>query len=181
LEKKFKVVVNKMDITDINQIEDIRHLQLIRDKIWKNQASIMVGAGFSRNADKIRPDVENFPLFNDLAQKMYKQIYPNENLKNNIKLDPLKVATQFEVAFSKVALFEFLEKSIPDMDYKPNEIYELLLSLPWNDIFTTNYDTLLERAASSIYQRKYNFVYSMADLPSAYPAKNYKIAWKFSK
>ena len=39
-----------------------------------------------------------------------------------------------------------------------------MLELPWKDIFTTNYDTLLERAAEKVTKRRYNVVVSQNDL-----------------
>ena len=33
-----------------------------------------------------------------------------------------------------------------DEAYQPGKVHDLLMSLPWTDVFTTNYDTLLERA-----------------------------------
>ena len=36
--------------------------------------------------------------------------------------------------------------------------------LPWRDVFTTNYDTLLERAADKVSKRRYNVVVNQEDL-----------------
>jgi len=42
-----------------------------------------------------------------------------------------------------------------------------LLELPWSDIFTTNYDTLLERAARGLLNRKYNVVRTAEEVPGS--------------
>ena len=47
----------------------------------------------------------------------------------------------------------------------PGRAHELLLSLPWSDVFTTNYDTLLERAGKSIFGRKYDLICCCEDIP----------------
>jgi hypothetical protein len=50
----------------MNTIPDIPHIFRIRDKSWCDRkygkAAVMVGVGFSMNADKISSDVPNFPL-----------------------------------------------------------------------------------------------------------------------
>ena len=38
------------------------------------------------------------------------------------------------------------------------------MELPWRDVFTTNYDTLLERAADKVSKRRYNVVVNQEDL-----------------
>jgi len=53
-------------------------------------------------------------------------------------------------------------QNIPDDDYKPSDLYKTLLNLPWSDVFTTNYDTLLERTNSL---RKYNVIRTTDDIP----------------
>ena len=54
--------------------------------------------------------------------------------------------------------------AIPDAAFRPSDLHRLLLNLPWADVFTTNYDTLLERAAPAIFGRKYEVVNNAADL-----------------
>ena len=52
-----------------------------------------------------------------------------------------------------------LKEAIPDEDYGPSEVYTKLMELPWRDVFTTNYDTLLERAADKVSKRRYNVAF----------------------
>ena len=40
-----------------------------------------------------------------------------------------------------------------------------MLKLPWRDVFTTNWDTLLERASSDALEHPYRVVQSMKQLP----------------
>lgn len=53
----------------------------------------------------------------------------------------------------------------------------------WNgkkvDVFTTNYDTLLERAAKQIIDKKYDVVYSCNDLPYSEPPRIIKLHGSF--
>ena len=55
-------------------------------------------------------------------------------------------------------------QQIRDDDFIPGEVHSRLLTLPWHDIFTTNWDTLLERSNSSI-DSPYGFVQSEIQLP----------------
>ena len=38
------------------------------------------------------------------------------------------------------------------------------MNLSWRDVFTTNYDTLLERTADMVTDRRYNVVLNQEDL-----------------
>ena len=51
-----------------------------------------------------------------------------------------------------------------DENYLPSSLHKNLLRLPWTDIFTTNYDTLLERAYQYITEYKYHIVVNQKDL-----------------
>ncbi|WP_143340563.1 SIR2 family NAD-dependent protein deacylase, partial [Cronobacter sakazakii] len=56
---------------------------------------------------------------------------------------------------------------VPDKEYEPSKLHVSLLSLPWIDVFTTNYDTLLERASVNVDSRKYDIVLNKNDLMNA--------------
>ena len=61
-------------------------------------------------------------------------------------------------------LEKILKQAVPDEDFVPSRLYKKLMELPWCDIFTTNYDTLLERTADQITNRRYNVVVCQEDL-----------------
>lgn len=137
-------------------------------------ASLMVGAGFSKNANSIGLKKNTPPDWKQLSFKMYDDLYPSE--KDNIQRrseecsgkNVLTLAQKYEVTFDRQALNSLIERSIADRDYIPSELHKNLLELNWNDIFTTNYDTLLERATEQIAARKnYKIVYSQDDLPGS--------------
>lgn len=56
----------------------------------------------------------------------------------------LKLAEEYKVAFGRNKLDKFDDKFIP------GELHVKLLDLNWNDVFTTNYDTLLDRSIDNI-------------------------------
>ena len=61
-------------------------------------------------------------------------------------------------------LEKILKQAVPDEDFVPSRLYKKLMELPWCDVFTTNYDTLLERTADQITNRRYNVVVCQEDL-----------------
>ena len=53
-------------------------------------------------------------------------------------------------------------------------MHDLLLQLPWRDVFTTNYDTLLE--GTEVTERAYQPVTTVEDLTTAIPAAHRQAA-----
>ena len=137
----------------------------IADRLWNGHASIMVGAGFSKNAQKTDTSAKTFPTWNELGDIFYEKLHakkPSDNDK--AYLNVLKLADEVEVAFGKESLNNLIKRVIPDNEYIPSDLHVKMLSLPWKDIFTTNYDTLLERSADLIVDRRYEIVTNKHDL-----------------
>ncbi len=53
----------------------------------------------------------------------------------------------------RAKLEEIIKDAVPDLDYAPSNLYVDLMQLPWVDVFTTNYDTLLERTLENVVNR----------------------------
>ena len=68
------------------------------------------------------------------------------------------------MAIGRPALNQLLKRTIPDDYYAPSTLHVRLLELPWSDVFTTNYDTLLERASHEVTRQQYNLVVKQNDL-----------------
>lgn len=137
-------------------------------------ASLMIGAGFSKNADCIGDRKSTPPDWKQLSEIMYEELYPFEKNNNERRWQEcsgknvLTLAQKYEVSFDRQSLNALIERSIADKNYVPSEIHRNLLELNWNDIFTTNYDTLLERAIEQVASRKnYKIVYCQDDLPGS--------------
>jgi NAD-dependent SIR2 family protein deacetylase len=109
-----------------------------------DQASVMVGAGFSSNAD-YEEGVASIPTWNGLGDKFYEKLY-GELPKDKTYLDVLKLAEEVESNYNRQELERMIGEAIPYEKLRPSELHYKLLQLPWMDIFTTNYDTLLEEA-----------------------------------
>ena len=125
----------------------------------KSRATVMVGAGLSRQAEPLSTTVNALPLWSDLARRIQHELGLKES-----SADPLALAQQFENRFGRVALDDLIIDAVPDDGHAPGEIHRQLLELPWTDVFTTNYDTLLERAAIGVFERRYETIYTPPDL-----------------
>lgn len=137
------------------------YLDDIADKLWSqpSHATIMVGAGFSKNASS------DFPDWNDLGDVFYEKLYSEPpTLKNTRYANVLKLADGVEAAFDRATLNKILKKEVPDISVEPSSLHKDLLLLPWADVFTTNYDTLLERAANLVSSRRYDIVVNTEEL-----------------
>ena len=78
---------------------------------------------------------------------------------------PLRLMSEYEAAFTRPTLDDLLINTIPDNAYRPGDLHRMLLALPWTDVFTTNYDTLLERTRPFVHNRKYDLVLHTSDIP----------------
>ncbi|WP_185015554.1 SIR2 family NAD-dependent protein deacylase [Salinisphaera orenii] len=85
---------------------------------------------------------------------------------SNAPNDPLRVAEEFRAGLGDAALTDFLRRRIRDEAFEPGTIHHELLALPWTDVLTTNYDTLLERASKDS-RRGYDHVLKESDLAHA--------------
>ena len=127
----------------------------------------MVGSGFSKNVLKIRPDAEDPPLWCDVVEKMFHKLYPQETDRTAAANNPLRIAQEYETTFGRGDLHRFIRQTVRDDDFKPGDIHKRLLRLPWHDIFTTNWDTLLEKTCDSVPERAYSIVRNMDEIPLA--------------
>jgi len=148
-------------------------------RLYGGHATVMIGAGFSKNAIKNDHTKDGFPSWFELGNAFYEKLYGNAPDKNNNYLNALKLAEEVEAAFGRPVLDQMLRALIPDNDHQPAEIHSKLLSLPWTDIFTTNYDTLLERASQTVLNQKYDLVINKSDLVYAEQPRIIKLHGSF--
>jgi hypothetical protein len=131
----------------------------------------MIGAGFSRLAVPVRSGIALMPLWKDLAERIWGELNPggqlSEEVKGRIHGQVPRLASQYEALHGRSALDTLLLRAIPDSDFRPDRHHEKLLRLPWSDLFTTNYDTLLERARYRVYSRRYDLVETAQDIALA--------------
>ena len=174
-----------MEFPDLNQF-----LQL-QKHLWQwpgSRASIMIGAGLSLNSQPLPGIRTSFPTWDALRRRMFDEIYPvqagataeeqREREQKFKSASVLRIASKYEASFERQRLKSFLLKEIPDLDHAPGQIHSLLLQLPWNDVFTTNYDTLLER--TDVPGRAYQPVTTVNDLTDASSPRIIKLHGSFS-
>ena len=123
----------------------------------------MVGSGFSKNATSPGSH-PGFPDWSRLGDRLYESLHGNPPEPNERYLQVPALAHQVEAAFGRPALDQMLRDFIPDLQHEPSPLHEALLDLPWSDVFTTNYDTLLERARRSVISQRYDVVLKPDDL-----------------
>jgi hypothetical protein len=159
---------------------DREYVEVIRRALWCRRefgrAAVMIGAGFSRNADPVRDSAQPLPLWPDLTRGLVERLgLPPPNTEERKAAlaraqetsRALRLAEEFEAAFGRHQLDEWLRGQIIDQDHQPGGLHLPLLRLPWADIFTTNYDTLLERTAPHIVERSYDIVRMPQDVAAA--------------
>jgi hypothetical protein len=143
----------------------------------------MVGAGFSLNSELIRSTARPPLLWGDLAAAMEAKVrgVRVEDLRaDRPRMSALRIASEFQHVFGRNALDEFLRDTLDDANLLPGALHRQLLALPWSDVFTTNYDRLLERACSSVVDRKYDVVFGHEDIPGTLKPRIVKLHGSFS-
>jgi hypothetical protein len=138
--------------------EILPYLNEIAERLQTGHASVMVGAGFSRNAD-FDGDVKSIPIWKDLSTSFFFKLYGKEHTDADREYNNIPKLTEYvEAKFERSILEELIIKAIPDEQLQPSILHEKLLTLPWVDVFTTNYDTLLERANNSVLGKNYRII-----------------------
>lgn len=164
----------------MNYNETITQLNHIKKKLHENNPlfgniSVLVGSGFSKNSTPIGTKTTQYPSWAELAEKIIINFYTDESKEEQdekLELckrpeDIMEILQEYVVNNSRKDLDNLIEKYIPDNEYEPNELYNKLLNLPFKDIFTTNYDTLLERAAKKLKYKSYKIITTEAQLLGA--------------
>ena len=155
--------------------QDQSHIDRVRDALWSrsgNGASVMVGSGFSKNAERVILNAKEMPTWQDLADHFYDALYPQRAASGGgthcrPAIDNVGIAQEYEAAFGRSGLHEALRRLVPNEAYRPGREHERLLELPWRDVYTTNWDTLLERAKDHVTERHYSTVTSKGGIPMA--------------
>ncbi|WP_406240124.1 hypothetical protein ACF3NX_14465 (plasmid) [Acetobacter orientalis] len=148
---------------------DEPHIKRIAAALWSREpagtAALLVGAGFSRNAIPKRPSAGIMPGWNDIYTTMVEQLYPGDSTSDIMGREGprewllkqigatsayLRVAEEFEAQFGRGALDKLILQYVPDQQFKPGNLHRMLVELPWADIMTTNWDTLIDALFSQM-------------------------------
>ncbi|MFD2828921.1 SIR2 family NAD-dependent protein deacylase [Corticicoccus populi] len=163
-----------------NKLTTYNHLKKIRDNLWpkigSSKVSIMVGAGFSLNARKLDESLDSMSTWSGIKERIEQELDVNKVSKN---LNVLEIAEEYVNEYGRANLDDLLKKCIPDEHYEPHDIHKKLLKLPWSEVYTTNYDTLLERTLPDIVDQRYSVVQDVKDIPSSTSPRIVKLHGSF--
>lgn len=154
----------KMELSKKFDPEILEYIKEIASKMKHNRASVMVGAGFSKNAEKITQTDKKFLDWNALGDVFFEKVNGHKPTSKDQYLNVLKLAEEVEAAYGRTVLNQLIRDSLPDDEYAPSDLHEKLLNLGWKDVFTTNYDTLLERTLERVTDRHYSLILNKEDL-----------------
>lgn len=167
-----------VDKTVYSYINDIA--QRLKEPRKYGDVSLMIGAGFSKNAQSKGGASIQPPNWSELAVKMYEELYPEpveeeekrewskQKIIKTSGKNVTKLAEEYIANFDRNKINNLIEQSVADEMFVPGELHKRLLKLRWADVFTTNYDTLLEQTADMIYrENNYEIIYSQNDLPGS--------------
>lgn len=151
----------------INDLPDYPAIKKLADALWRQDAkrhgaAIMIGAGFSRCSSKHVDGTKKLPLWKDFAKRLASEL---DEKNNDLAFsDPLRLAEEYRAYFGQAALNDLIRHEIHDEAWQPEALHSDLLSLPWSEVMTTNWDTLLERAALNVHAPIYGVVSKQSDL-----------------
>lgn len=137
-----KAFCNKLIKGSQGKINDF--LERFSKCIINEEASIFVGTGVSMNS--------GLPSWKKLLEPCIQQL----GLTNESTLDLYKVAQYYENKYTKAGLREIVNEQI-NAYYDRNPIIQALLSLNFKSVWTTNYDTLIEKELDAL-RTPYNAV-----------------------
>ncbi|MHB8321025.1 MAG: SIR2 family NAD-dependent protein deacylase [Acidithiobacillus sp.] len=125
-------------------------------------AAIMIGSGFSRSAARHVGGQKKMRLWDEFTRSLARELNANE--PDLSFADPLRVAEEYRAYFGQAALNDRIRFEIENEAWRTGPLYRSLLELPWSEVLTTNWDTLLEQAATKIHSPYYTPVTKVSDL-----------------
>jgi hypothetical protein len=94
---------------DITGLPDYPAMQQLARALWRNGsvrgASILVGAGLSKNARRPAGDSPEPPLWWELLEKMIERLYPHD--PKAAPSNPLRIAEEYRTYFGQAGLDDF--------------------------------------------------------------------------
>lgn len=152
-------------VTNISSLPDYAALKKFASALWQQDSSyhgaaVMVGAGFSRCAASTGDATRKLPLWNDFSKTLAGELQSGST-------DPLRLAEEYCAYFGQQALYDLIKKEVNDVSWNPGALHRELLELPWSEVLTTNWDTLIERASIEVHHPVYSVVSKQEDLSCA--------------
>lgn len=129
----------------------MEYINYICDQLKHERASVLIGAGFSLNADKRSSMAKKYPLWEELGDAFAKRLSETgyDELK---KQDPTILAEELEAAFGRSELDKIILETIPDEQYLPSQVHTKLLRMPWVGMYLLRIMTRFLREPPKIYR-----------------------------
>lgn len=141
------------------KLYQLPEFESLAKSLHQGSAAVMVGSGFSRSAAVSAEPSQKMPLWLDFAYLLTGKEHSGESL--------LRLAEGYVALHKRQKLNQLIKEAVNDASWQPGELYEQLLKLPWAEVLTTNWDTLLERASKEITTQIYETVHYPQDLAQA--------------
>lgn len=120
---------------------------------------MMVGSGFSRVC-ALERDAPVPPLWGDFAHVMEVAL----DYASGRAPGALRLAQEYQALHGRDGLDRLIRQLVTDDQWEPSRLHRKLIELPWCDILTTNWDTLLERTSPKTPDRIYSCVRTIHDI-----------------
>ncbi len=120
-------------------IKSSTELEFICEKLSDRSAVLFIGAGI--NSGIVNDKGMSFPLGKQLSTRLAEDVLGDPKLEAT--LDEVAEMAKYKIGERELNryLFELLTS------FEPGKAHSLIIQFPWDVIFTTNYDLLLEEAA----------------------------------
>ncbi|MCK2165125.1 SIR2 family protein [Thalassospira xiamenensis] len=155
----FKKDSASSNFDEFRKLPDFPAFQAFAKALWRNEAAVMVGAGFSRvcrrEADSPLP-----PLWSDFEKVMEADL----GYEPGRGPDALRLAQEYATLHGEDGLTRLIRRLVADEQWEPGALHKVLLEFPWRDILTTNWDTLLERTKPETPDRIYSCVRTVQEI-----------------
>ena len=125
----------------------LMHVKRIAERLWHERAAIMVGAGFSKNADP------NYPNWNEFADAFWNRLHGHSIPEDDCsgEKSPKEYANILQVMEEALSALgqDVVEETVRALCDRPGPkdlaLHRELLESPWADVFMTNYGIIRRR------------------------------------
>ena len=140
-------------------LPDFPSFEAFASSLWRNEAAVMVGAGFSRVCTRDRSSPIP-PLWRDFRIEMAAAL----GYGKGEEPDNLRLAQEYQTLHGDSGLDQLIGRLVADDQWEPGPLHKQFMELPWRDVLTTNWDTLLERTKPQTPDRIYSCVRTIQDI-----------------
>lgn len=150
---------NSAILNSFRKLPDFSAFEALGRALWRNEAAVMVGAGFSRVCTR-EPDSPVPPLWSTFITEMEVEL----GYAQGTGPDALRLAQEYQTLHGETGMDQLIRRLVADSQWEPGPLHKRLLEFPWRDVLTTNWDTLLERTKPQTPDRIYSCVQTVQDI-----------------